>query len=200
MQNADQGEEAAGGVEIDVDFFLQPLAEQFRAFVMEAAAAHIEGFDPRRARSLDRRVIAFAVHEIILHGLAEQPERQRHFFERLIIRVADIEDQPVVFGADMQMIGAGEAARGRKVIVLQQIEDRHRPLMLDIGIAADHAVLVEGDIGDAFGRFFAQHPLLFGKIETDRNRARMGIEPFRFRERDGGRADGAQALCIARQP
>jgi hypothetical protein len=76
MQHAEQREQAPRGIEIDVDLALQARLQQRRAFVVQAAAAHVERFDLRRRRGADRLEIAFADQEIILDHAAERRQRQ----------------------------------------------------------------------------------------------------------------------------
>ena len=49
VQDADQREQAPRGVEVELDLAGQALAQQLGAFVVQAAAAHVDGLDLRRA-------------------------------------------------------------------------------------------------------------------------------------------------------
>src|SRR4051812_42521176 len=48
VQHADQREQAARGVEVDLDLLLQPLAQQLGAFVVKPAPSHVDRLDLRR--------------------------------------------------------------------------------------------------------------------------------------------------------
>jgi hypothetical protein len=65
-----QREQPPRRIEIDIDLALEAFAQQRRAFVVQAAAAHVERFDLRRRRIADRLEIAFADEEIILDHAA----------------------------------------------------------------------------------------------------------------------------------
>ena len=49
----------------------------------------------------------------------------------------------------MQLERAAARPNRREAVLLQQIEDRDRALVLDLGVAAHDGVLVERDLGDA---------------------------------------------------
>src|SRR5882757_3651949 len=55
----------AGGLKIDPHLALQPLLQRARAFVVNAAAAHVDGLDLVGRRGADRLIIAVANHEIV---------------------------------------------------------------------------------------------------------------------------------------
>src|SRR3546814_12187619 len=82
MQHADESEEAAGGIEVDLDLILEPLHQKLRSFVVQASACHVEGLDMRRRQAADRVVIAFADLEIIADDTAERHQTQGHGDER----------------------------------------------------------------------------------------------------------------------
>src|SRR6185437_16237880 len=92
MQDADQREDAARRVVIDVDLALEPLAQQRRAFVVQPAAAHVERLDLRRRRVADRLVVALADQKVVPDDAAERRERQHDLAVRLAAREADVED------------------------------------------------------------------------------------------------------------
>ena len=95
VQDADQREQPARGFEIDPHLALQALLQRARAFVMDAAAAHVDGLDLVRRRGADRLVIAVADHEIVLHDPAERRQRQQMRHHRRAVLAADVEHQPV---------------------------------------------------------------------------------------------------------
>src|SRR5690606_14178341 len=151
MQDADQGEETAGGVEIGIDLALQAFAQQFRSLVVDAAPRHVDGLDLRRRRALDGLVVAVADLEIVLHDPAEGRERQDDLAERRCLFVADVEDQAVLLDGEHELerpLVVGGAHRGEDVL-LDQVEDRDLALMLDIRRPAHHAALVELHVDEA---------------------------------------------------
>ena len=54
MQHADQREQPPRGVEIDLHLVLEPVHQDAGAFVVQAAPAHVDRFDPVRRRGADR--------------------------------------------------------------------------------------------------------------------------------------------------
>lgn len=71
MQDADQREQPAGRIHVDLNFIDQTITQQFSAFIVQAAARHIDGFDLRRCHGLDGVKIAFADHEAIFDDTAK---------------------------------------------------------------------------------------------------------------------------------
>jgi hypothetical protein len=55
----------------------------------------------------------------------------------------------------MQMVRPVAAGNRREMVLFEEIEYRHRPLVLDIGAAADHRMLVESDAGNTRGVLLA---------------------------------------------
>ncbi len=92
MQHADQREEPARRIEVERDLVGEPLAQQLRAFVVETAPPHVDGFDLHRAGALDRRKIALADQEVVLDDAAERRQRQDDPLARHLVGAADIED------------------------------------------------------------------------------------------------------------
>src|SRR5690242_17234092 len=72
MQHANQGEEASGGVEIDLDLVGEPLGQQRGPFVVQRPPADVDRLNLRQARTADRFVIAVADHEIIFDDTAKR--------------------------------------------------------------------------------------------------------------------------------
>src|SRR5713101_6792172 len=140
MQYAEKREESARSAEIDRHALGQPLAQQLRALVVQRAPAHVDRLDARRARRADRLKVALAHQEIVLDDAAEGRERQEQRRDR------------------------------REAVLLEQIEDGDRALVLDVGIAAHNAALVEGDLGDTLvgiSHAVAQRRGRFSLIATD---------------------------------
>ncbi len=67
----------------------------------------------------------------------------------------NLERQPVLHNGEAHLIGPVRAALQSKGIVLQDVENRHLPLVLDLGAVAPDGGLVQLDLDDAVG------PVLF---------------------------------------
>src|SRR3546814_5307390 len=61
MQDADEGKQAAGGIEIGVDLALQPFAQQFGAFVVDAAPGHVDRSEEHTSELQSLMRISYAV-------------------------------------------------------------------------------------------------------------------------------------------
>src|SRR5665213_119484 len=149
VQHADQREQPARGFEIDPHLAFQPLLQRARALVVDAAAAHVDGLDLVRRRGPDRLVVTVADHEIVLHDPPERRQRQQMRHDRRGVLFADIEHQPVAGDADMQRERALARALRREQILFDQIVDRARALVLDVGSGAPDRFLVERHRDDA---------------------------------------------------
>src|ERR1700756_1734301 len=55
----------------------------------------------------------------------------------------------------MQMVRPVAAGNRREMVLFEEVEDRYRPLVLDVGAAADDRMLVERDAGDSRGVLLA---------------------------------------------
>src|SRR6266404_750821 len=177
MQHADQREQPARRVEVEPDLVGEPLAQQLRALVVETAPPHVYGFDLHRAGALDRREIALANQEVVLDDAAEWRQRQDDPLAGDVVGAADIEDQPVVLDAESEMERPIIAGDRREAVLLQQVEDGDRALVLDIGIAAHHRLLVERDLGDALLVRHRPAALAARNIETEGDGEAMRVEP-----------------------
>ena len=96
MQHADEGEQAPRRVVIDFDLAGEAFAQQLGAFVVDAAAAHVEGFDLRRRRGADGFEIALADQKVILDHAAERRERKHDAAMFGAVLQPDVEDEPVL--------------------------------------------------------------------------------------------------------
>src|SRR5215471_16481884 len=76
VQHGDQREQVARRVEVDDDLVLEPLHQELGALVVQRAPAHVDRLDLARRRGADRRVVAVADHEVVLHDALEWRERQ----------------------------------------------------------------------------------------------------------------------------
>src|ERR1700677_1470980 len=72
VQDGDQREQPAGGFEVDPYLALQAFLQSARTFVVDAAAAHVDGLDLVRRPGTNRLIIAVADSEVVLH---DPPER-----------------------------------------------------------------------------------------------------------------------------
>src|SRR5262245_60271459 len=154
---------------------------------MQRPSADIDGFDAAWRGGADCGVIAFADREIVLHDPSERRERQRHLGERLIFGAADVEDQPVLLDAEMQMIGTARSIRRDEAVILQEIENSDGALMLHVGAAAHHGALIQRNLQDAvalashatlsLARSWSQYLAVAG-AEPEPDRKGVGVEPF----------------------
>ena len=111
-------------------------------FVMQPAPPHV-GLDAVGRGGADRRVVAVADGEIVLHQPAEAVEGECHAIDRLAVRGLDGDGQAVLDDRQMKPIGPPVVAERREVVLLEQIEDGDGPLMFHLRAAANHRVLVE---------------------------------------------------------
>ena len=96
MQDADQGEEAAGGLVVYRDLALQPLGQHARALVVDAAAAHVDRLDLGGGEAFHGVVVALTDPEIVLDDLAEGRERQVELRRLPVAFAADVEDKAAI--------------------------------------------------------------------------------------------------------
>src|ERR1700710_1048866 len=149
MQNGDQRKQPPRGFEIDPHLALQPFLQRARAFVVNAAAAHVDGFDAVRRRGADRLIIAVADHEIVFDDAPERRQRQQMRHHRRAVLAADVEHQPGSGGTDVQRERTLLRALGREQVFLDQVVDRDRALVLDVGPGTPDRFLVERHRNDA---------------------------------------------------
>src|SRR5690606_10636342 len=64
MQHADEGEQAAGGVEIDIKLVGDALLQHFGGLVVDAAPPHVDGFDLAGGGVANRLIVAVADGEV----------------------------------------------------------------------------------------------------------------------------------------
>src|SRR5206468_8496096 len=67
---------------------------------------------------------------------------------RLGCHRANLYVQPILLDRQVEVKRSGTSGGWREMVLLQEVEDRDRSLVLDIRAAADDRVLVEGDAGD----------------------------------------------------
>ena len=108
---------------------------------------------------------------------------------------SDVEDQPVLGDRQMQRCKARRRGRPARTVLLDQIVDRDRALVLDVGARAADRILVERHRDEparlrrlrSFGRGSSA-------VEPDRDRAGVGVEALRPR-RARSRPGRARASC-----
>src|SRR5512143_2448314 len=146
VERAEQREQASRRREVDGDLALEPLHEKLAALVVKASPAHVDRLDLRGRLGLDRLVVALADEEIVLNQAAEGREREHYMLDRRAVGVAHGEDEAVVGEREMKRIGTAVMAFECEGVLLEEIEDRHVALVLDLGVVAADRSLVEGDL------------------------------------------------------
>ncbi len=183
---------------VEIDLAGQPLAQQRRALIVQAAPPHIDGLDLRRGRALDGVVIAFADQEIIFDDGAERGHRQRDFLQRILLLIGDIEDQAIILETDYQAERTFEIAFGPEIIPLQQIVKSDRAFMLDLGLAPHEALFVKLDVDQPIRLRVLRHfSSLRQRLQPRAYRQGMRAQTLGFRQGDRQSADLLQAGRIA---
>src|SRR5712672_1900615 len=131
MQDADEGEQAPCGLEINRHLVLEALHQKLRAFVVQRTAAHIDRLDAIGRGSADGLVIAVADHEIVLHDPPQRRQRQQMGHHRRIVGIADVEHQAVAGDAQVELEGPARLAFRRDRILVER--HRHQPVGLARG-------------------------------------------------------------------
>src|SRR5260370_20670540 len=103
VQHAQQGEQPARGVEVDINLARELLSQQLRAFIVQAAPSHVDRFDPRRTGRADRRVVTLADQEVIANDPAERLQRHREAVEDVVAGGSDLDDEAAFLEADLQV-------------------------------------------------------------------------------------------------
>ena len=145
VQHADQREQPARGVEIDRHLVLEPLHQDVRAVVVDAAPAHVDRLDLVGRRGADGLIVAVADQVVVLDDAAQRRERKQMRHHRRAVLKADVEHQPVAVDAQMQRVGTAVVADRREGVLLEQIVDRDRALVLDVRVGAADRFFVERD-------------------------------------------------------
>src|SRR5947207_2582788 len=94
MQHADEREEAARGVGVELDLALEPRPQRLRPLVVDGAAPHVDRLDAARRTDADCLPVAVADQEIVLHDPAERRQREGVQHQRIAVIRAYIEDKP----------------------------------------------------------------------------------------------------------
>src|SRR6185295_13124011 len=74
VKDADQGEQAAGGVEIHLDLAGEAFLEELGGLVVQAAPGHVDRLDSFGAAGADRLEVGIADLEIVADRAAEAGE------------------------------------------------------------------------------------------------------------------------------
>ena len=147
VEDADQGEQAPGGVEIHVHLAGEAFLQQFGALVVEAAAGHVDRLDAAGAVAAHGFEIGIADREIVADRAAEAGEPDADDAQVRAGRIGQEDGEPALLDSQGDAVGAVMAERV-EMILLEQVEDRDPPLLLDVGIAAQDRALVELDVDD----------------------------------------------------
>src|SRR3546814_11648798 len=85
----------------------------------------------------------FRSREIVLDDAAERLHREADAVQRPVARVAHVEDQPVVLDRQEQVVRPRPPVGEGEAVLLDQIVDGDRALVLDLVAAAHDETLVE---------------------------------------------------------
>src|SRR5438309_2374921 len=147
VQDADEAEEAAGGVEIQLHLPGEAFLEELGGFVVDGAAGHVDRFQPVRRFGADGFEIAVADREIVAHRALEAGEAEADRLEPLARLVLHLDGEAVVLDSEQDAERTVEAFRLEE-IGFEQVEDGDAALLLDLVGAADDGALVELDVDD----------------------------------------------------
>ncbi len=128
------------------DLAFEPLGQDAAAFVVQAAASHVDGLDARRLRAANGLVVAVQHHEVVLHEPLEGRQRQMMGHGLLARRIGDRENEAIVGEADRELVGSVAAAFEREGVGVEKVVDGDLALVLDVGVAARNRVLIERDL------------------------------------------------------
>ncbi len=85
MQDANQGEQATGCVDINFGFAFQTLLQQSRAFVVDAATGHVDGLDLAGRQLFHCVHVALEDLEVVFDHLPERTKPQLEFPYKLAV-------------------------------------------------------------------------------------------------------------------
>jgi hypothetical protein len=155
MQHADQSEQAACGVEIEPDLARQSLHQDVGALVVQRTPRHVERLDAVGRRGADGGVVTVADRVVVLDAPPQRGERKEMRDHRRAVGAADVEHEAASGDAQMQRERAAVVVLGRKGVVLEQVVDRDRTLVLDVGVGAADRILIERDRDETLAGFLA---------------------------------------------
>ena len=148
VQDADQGEQAAGSVEIHLDLAGEAFLQELGRLVVQAAPGHVDRLDAPGAVVADGAEIGIADLEIVADRAAEAGEAHADRLVGVIVLAEQFDGKAALLDAELHAIGAVMAGH-RELVVLDQVEDRDPALLLDIGVALQDGALVQLDVDDA---------------------------------------------------
>ena len=132
MQHADEREQPSGGVGVHRHLAAEPLAQQFGAFVVQAAAPHVDRLDAARRSGADRLVVGVADQEVVLDDAPQLLQRQIEVGQRRIAGIAHLESEARAVDLQVEMEGPREVARRGEAVLLHQGVERGAPFVLDL--------------------------------------------------------------------
>jgi hypothetical protein len=140
-----QREQPARRIEVHLDLSFETFAQEARAFVVQAAAPHVERFDLRGRRIADRLEVTAADEKIILDEAAKRRERQHDPAMGLTALELHIEDETILGDAQNEPVRPPWRSCWVKMISLQQVINRDLAFLLDLTCTAHDRLLVEFD-------------------------------------------------------
>src|SRR5437870_2428135 len=143
MQDAEEREEPARRVEIDLDLAFQALFQKRRAFVVQPATPHIQRFYLVGRRIADRLEVAVADEEIVFDHAAERRQGKHDATMRRAALQADVEDETVLFQRQGKPVRAAFRIPRHKTVAFEQIVNRDLAFLLDLARAAHERALVQ---------------------------------------------------------
>lgn len=149
MKAANQREKTPSRVVIELNFILKALAQDIGAFVVHAAARHIDGLNLRRGGIADRVVIALAQHEIVFNDFSKRRHGKMHLAQRGAAVAPDIEHQAALYIGQVKLKRPLAGAIGLEKVFLQQVIDRDFTLVLYISGRRRKGALVKLDLDDS---------------------------------------------------
>lgn len=149
MQRIDERKQAARGFMIEGNLALKAFFEQVRAVIMNAATAHIDGFDLSGRGVFQSLIIAFADHGIVTHDRLERGQRQHELMR--IVRARHFENKAVFFERQTQRKSLIRRAFGQKFVAFDEVENGDLALMLDLIGGAGEALFVDVDADQGHG-------------------------------------------------
>jgi len=122
LERTDKGEQSARGGEIHFRFAGQAFLQQGRAFVVQTAAAHVDGLDPCFEAFQRGGFVGVDQQVIVLDEPPERPKRQADGGNRAIRGIAQIETEPAFLQRKAQQQGTRTAGQGEPVLLLEVVD------------------------------------------------------------------------------
>jgi len=147
VEHAEQGEQAPRGVEIHLDLAGEAFLQQFGAVIVEAAAGHVDRLDAAGAVAAHRLEVGIADREIVADRPAEAGEPDPDRVERIALGIGHHDREPPFLDPQRDP-ERPFLADHVEMVLLEQVEDRDPPLLLDIGVALQDGAFIQLDIDD----------------------------------------------------